>query len=189
MGIELGELVLFQNEIDQNHAAKAYGLSCSQNLRRRLRIHHSHEQAHRQCRPSGIDWCLNCAAILLIVYSTDALSIMVDARDPRAEHKAGAMRFANHAQSLADLTVTPTRVIESAGLGWLQPRNLAHDLEQDLRDRAVCDPTLRSRHSKHFGREAPELACIGKVEAPAHRRAQSPFEYACEGLLRGSFAG
>src|SRR3954447_23101675 len=123
MRIELGELVLFQNEINQNHGAEAYGLGCSQNLRRRLRIHHPHEQAYRQCRPSGVDRCLACAAILLIVDSVDTLPIMVDARDPRAEHKASAMRFAGRAQSLADLTETLTGIIESAGLGWLQAWN------------------------------------------------------------------
>src|SRR5689334_14402875 len=150
MGVELGELVLFQNKIDQNHASKAYRVGRSQNLRRRLRIHDPHEQAHRQCRPSGIDRCLNCAAILLIVHSMDALSLMVDARNARAEHKAGAMCFACRAQSLADLTETLTRIIESTGLSWSQPWNLAHDLDQDPRNRAVGDPTLRGCYSKRI---------------------------------------
>src|SRR5215469_16733902 len=97
MSIELGELVLFQNEIDQNHTAEAYGLGCSQNLARRWRIHDPHEQAHWQCRPSGIDRYLNCVAILLIMDRMNALSIMLDPRNPRAKHKSSAMPLAGQA--------------------------------------------------------------------------------------------
>ena len=90
------------------------------------------------------------------------------------------------------LTETLTRTTEfPPALAGLDPGIRRTTSEQDLRDRAVGDPALRSRHGKRFGRQAPvALRAQGKKKVPAHRRSPVPVRSTlCEGLCRRPFAG